>query len=650
MKDLFKKFRVDDPFFNGYEQLIKEVVIPYQEQILHDQQDVGEKSQAIGNFELAAKKLESGAVDQDFYGMVFQDSDVAKWLEAAAYSLQLFPDPDLEKRCDDIIDLIGRAQWEDGYLNTYFTVKSPELRWTNLQLAHELYCAGHMMEAAVAYYDVTGKSVLLDIMSRMGEHIYQRFIVEKAEGYPGHPEVELALLRMYEATGNDHFKILADHFIDVRGVDTRFYDKEREKNDWSPWGNTAPANYAYSQAHEPVRDQKDAVGHAVRAVYLYAAMAEAALVNGDDELKESCQTLWKSIENKRMYVTGSIGSAYEGEAFTEDYHLPNDTAYAETCAAIGLIFFGRRMLELDTNSKYADVMERALYNSVLPGMQLDGTKFFYVNPLEAIPGISGKAVTHRHALPTRPNWFACACCPPNVARLLPSIGRYAWGLKDGTVFSHLFVGGELTIDDQDLQGVQGQEDNKGGVIKLESDLPFGKALRYVFKPHGHKMTMTLAIRMPYWSEHTIIHKDGHVVDCLVKDGYAYIQGDFTEDTLISVDFDLEAKMVYANPKIPSNSNKVAVMRGPLIYCAEGVDNGNRVINLNIMEDTPFETKESQDFKGVINLEAKGLVREISDDLYSFEKPEVKETVINLVPYYTWSNRGLGEMRVWLPYS
>ncbi len=649
MKDLFKNFKVDDPFFNGYEQLVKNVVIPYQEEILHDREDVGEKSQAIGNFELAVKKLESGDIDQEFYGMVFQDSDVAKWLEAAAYSLQLFPDRDLEQRCDELIDLIGRAQWEDGYLNTYFTLKSPDLRWTNLQLAHELYCAGHMMEAAVAYYDVTGKEELLNIMSRMGEHMYDRFITKKAEGYPGHPEVELALLRMYQATGNDHFKILADHFIDVRGVDTKFYDKEREKKDWSPWGNTGPANYEYSQAHQPVREQKDAVGHAVRAVYLYAAMAEAALMNDDEGLKESCKALWKSIENKRMYVTGAIGSAYEGESFTEDYHLPNDTAYGETCAAIGLIFFGRRMLELDINSKYSDVMERALYNSVLPGMQLDGSKFFYVNPLESIPGISGKSVTHKHALPTRPNWFACACCPPNVARLLPSIGRYAWGLKENIVFSHLFVGGVLDIDQGQLGSRENQEVDKGGTIKLESGLPFGHELRYSFEPYGEEMSITLAIRMPYWSENTIIRRDGQVIHPLVKDGYAYIQGGFTKDTILTVDLDLRPKMVYSNSKIASNSNKLALVCGPLVYCAEGVDNKGHVLNLSINKDSVIEKVKSPDFEGVINLKVMGLVRETGGALYSFDQPRERETEINLIPYYTWSNRGLNEMRVWLPY-
>jgi uncharacterized protein len=366
-----KYFSVGDSFFGGYEKLIKEVVIPYQEKVLRDEIPGVEKSHAIENFHAAAKILKGETCEEEFYGMVFQDSDVAKWLEAVAYSLVKYPDKELEKRADEVINLIESAQHDDGYLNTYFTVKEQGKRWTNLEEAHELYCAGHMMEAAVAYAQSTGKTKLLNIMSRMADHIYSHFIEEKAKGYPGHPEIELALMRLYEHTRNVKYQELAKHFIDVRGVDHQYFAKESKNRGWTVWGSSG-SNPEYTQSHAPVREQTKAVGHAVRAVYLYTGMADIAINTKEESLKDACKVLWDNIVNCKMYVTGAIGTAYEGEAFTKDYHLPNDTVYGETCASIGLIFFARKMLELEMNSKYADVMERALYNSVLAGMQLDG--------------------------------------------------------------------------------------------------------------------------------------------------------------------------------------------------------------------------------------------------------------------------------------
>lgn len=635
---MLKNFQMDDVFFNQHVRLVKDVVIPYQEKVLKDEADVSEKSRAINNFELAAEKIETGACHQEFYGMVFQDSDVAKWLEAAAYSLNLFPDLELEERCDAIIALIGRAQWKDGYLNTYFTVKEPEKRWTNLEEAHELYCAGHMMEAAAAYYKVTGKSNLLDIMKRMADHMYQHFIVEKAEGFPGHPEVELGLIRLYEATSNENYKTLAMHFVDNRGVDSSYYEKEKKRTDWSVWGGRNTPNLEYSQAHAPVREQNKAVGHAVRAVYLYSGMADVARYTKDPTLINACKTLWNSIVNQRMYITGSIGSAYEGEAFTKDYHLPNDTAYAETCAAIGLIYFARRMLELNPSSEYADIMEKALYNTVLPGMSLDGTKFFYVNPLEVIPGISGESITHRHARPVRPDWFACACCPPNVARLLPSIGRYAWGQTETTVYSHLFVGGTIDL-----------APSIGGKIVLQSSLPYEGAVEYRFLPDEKEMFVNLAIRKPYWSDLMNISLNGKVIDGQLEQGYIYIPRTYSSEDVLKITFDMDIKTVFAHTKINANSQKMAIQRGPLIYCAEGIDNEEHVLSLSIKKDSKKTVLSSDLFGGTKIIQLEGVRKESSTDLYSFTQPKEIDTQITLIPYFLWSNRGLNEMRIWMPY-
>ncbi len=635
---LIKKFQVSDGFWGRYEELVRDVVLPYQEKALNDQIEGAEKSHCIENFRMAAKKIKTGKCDGEFYGMVFQDSDVAKWLEGAAYSLAQKPDADLETRCDAIIDLIGEVQQKDGYLNTYFTVKEPDKRWTNLQEAHELYCAGHMIEAAVAYAECTGKTKLLDIMCRMADHIYEHFIEEGAQGYPGHPEIELALMRLYHSTKEEKYKELALHFINVRGADSEYFIQESRKRDWTVWGAN-PGDKEYAQNQAPVREQTKAVGHAVRAVYLYTGMADAAYTTKDESLAKACRILWDNITQCRMYVTGSIGSAYEGEAFTKDYHLPNDTAYAETCAAIGLIFFSNKMLYLDRNGKYADVMERALYNGVLAGMQLDGTKFFYVNPLEILPGISGEAQTHKHALPVRPKWFACACCPPNVARLLTSISEYAWHEESGTLYSNLFIGGTLDV-----------KERFGGTITVKTAYPYDNIIEYRFAPEQGKMSLSLAVRIPYWSAGTKICINGREADCKVKDGYAYLQGDFGAEDVVTLELDLSVKTVYTSNKVSENTGKAALQRGPLIYCAEGADNENDILSLRLKRGGKITVSEYLPDKlcGIKELYAEGIREEVSDSLYSFDAPKEEPCRITFIPYYAWGNRGLNQMRVWMP--
>jgi len=635
---LVKKFEVKDGFFGRYEKLVKDVVLPYQERALNDQIEGAEKSHCIENFRMAAQKLKTGKCDGEFYGMVFQDSDVAKWLEGAAYSLAQNPDAELEKRCDAIIELIGEAQQKDGYLNTYFTVKEPDKRWTNLQEAHELYCAGHMIEAAVAYAECTGKSRLLEIMCDMADHIYRRFVEEGAEGYPGHPEIELALLRLYRSTKEEKYKELALHFINVRGVNSDYYNQEKEKRKWTVWG-ADPGDKEYTQSAAPVRQQDKAVGHAVRAVYLYTGMADAAMETGDTELAKACETLWNNITQHRMYVTGAIGSAYEGEAFTKDDHLPNDTAYAETCAAIGLIFFSNKMLYLKPNGKYADVMEKALYNCVLAGMQLDGTKFFYVNPLEVLPGISGEAVTHKHALPVRPKWFTCACCPPNVARLLTSVSEYAWHMIPGTLFSNLYIAGTLDLSE-----------SFGGKIRLETAYPYDNKIEYHFEPQREVMSVPLAVRIPSWSEKTRICVNGKEADCEIRDGYAYLHGEFGADDVVTLELDLSVRRIYTSNRVSANTGRAAVQRGPLIYCVEGVDNENDILSLSLKRDGKVTVSEYLPEKlcGIQELYAEGYRETVNEELYSCHAPEKEPCRITLVPYYTWGNRGLNQMRVWIP--
>lgn len=633
-------FQEGGDFLAQRQKLVREVVLPYQYDILNDKLPGVEKSHAIENLRLAARKAAGEDVAGEFYGMVFQDSDVAKWLEAAAYSLAQQENPELERHVDEVVDLLGAAQFPDGYLNSYFTVKEPDRRWTNLQEAHELYCAGHLMEAACAYYEATGKEKFLKIMEKNADCIYDYFMEHCRDGFSGHPEIELALLRLYRASGDKKYLELCEHFVDVRGQSPNYFIGEKERRGWIVWGATGNDAYDtdYTQSTVPVREQKDAVGHAVRAVYLYTAMADLARETGDETLKTACGRLWESITQRQMYVTGGIGSTVLGEAFTVDYDLPNATVYAETCASIGLIFFARRMLELEAKGEYADVMERALYNTVLAGMQLDGKRFFYVNPLEVVPGISGEAVTQKHDLPQRPQWYACACCPPNVARLLSSIGSYAYSVGENTLFAHLYLSG--TVDT-----------GLGYSLSCETGYPHSGGVAYTF--HGAAET-TLALRIPSWSRNTALTVNGEAVELssILHDGYAYLTRSFREGDVIELILDMTPRKVYASAKVPADTGCAAVQRGPLVYCAEGVDNGGDVLSLMLdrdggLREEPFDASL---LCGVTPLLAEGWRVQPMEGLYTDRRPEREKAEIRMIPYYAWGNRGLNQMRVWLPES
>ena len=622
-----KLFKADSSFAGRFQSLVSETVIPYQYKVLCDKVDSATESHVIKNFEDAARVLNGEAPLEGFRGMVFQDSDAAKWLEAAAYSLTVKPDKMLEEKADELIELIASSQDGDGYLNTYYTIKDKEKRWTNLLEGHELYCSGHMIEAGCAYFEATGKRKLLEVCEKNADHIYNVFIENCHEGYPGHPEIELALLRLYEITGTKKYLTLAKHFIDVRGVDSDFYINEVKSRSWSVWGGDG-RNKHYQQSYLPVREQKDAVGHSVRAVYLYTAMAHLASLQNDEELYEACKTLWNSITEKRMYITGGIGSTCHGEAFTEDYDLPSDTAYAETCASIGLMFFSHRMLQNEIKGEYADIMERAFYNTVLAGMESDGKRFFYVNPLEVIPGITQRAVTHHHVLTQRPGWYTCACCPPNVARLVTSIGKYSYGEKGDTAYCHLYSGGEVRF-------------NNGMKLKTETQYPYDFTVKFTIDGNGK-----FAVRVPSWSEETGFTLNGNNITPEIENGYAYFTTKGKSEIIMTLDS--RARIVYPSSKIPTLSGLGAVMRGPLVYCAEGKDNKNDVLSLALSEETKF-TAEKADLHGnMVKLSANGFRRENPTSLYSSKKPVFSEEKLSLIPYYLWGNRGETQMRVWLP--
>lgn len=615
-------------FIGKYQQLIKETVIPYQYSVLCDEAPDTEKSHVVQNFINAGKAVKGEDVGDGFYGMVFQDSDAAKWIEAAAYSLNVCPDPKLEETVDNLIEIIAEAQDSDGYLNTYFTIKDKEKRWTNLLEGHELYCSGHMMEAACAYYEATGKDVLLKVMLKNAEHIYNYFIKDGNEGFPGHPEIELALMKMYRCTGNEICLKLAEHFVNTRGCDTTFYRRERDARNWTVWGNNADDN-DYQQSGKPVRQQTDATGHAVRAVYLYTGMADLASTTGDAELYKACKRLWDSVTKRRMYITGGIGSTVHGEAFSVDYDLPSDTAYAETCASIGLMFFASRMLENEVKGEYADIMERAFYNTVLAGMQLDGKRFFYVNPLEIIPGISGVSPTHRHDLTQRPGWYACACCPPNAARLITSFGKYAYGESSDTAYCHLFADGDVSFEN-------------GVKLKCKTAYPYDFTVNYEIEKGGR-----LALRIPAWSRKTAVYVNGESIAFDALNGYAYLN--LNDGDNVKLELDGTPHFVYASSKIPALTGMTALCRGPLVYCFEGVDNGGDVMSLALKTDSTPEVCGYDDglLSGTVKINVEAIKSEDTDSLYTDTKPAEKQFTASAVPYYTWGNRGENQMRVWM---
>lgn len=631
--------QIQDKFWKEYMELVREHVIPYQWEALNDRIQHAEPSYCIRNFRVAA-----GLEEGEFRGMVFQDSDVYKWLEAVAYSLMWHQDRELEKTADETIDLIAKAQQPDGYLDTYYIINGLEKRFTNLMDNHELYCLGHMTEAAVAYYRATGKRTFLDTAIGYANCVYENLGLEegKIPGYPGHEVAEMALVALYGITKDERHLKLAKYFIDQRGQEPLFFDEECRKSGNRCYWDDTYMQKQYYQAGKPVRDQDKAEGHAVRAVYLYSGMADVASATEDKELFEACEKLWDNIVSRQMYVTGAIGATAHGEAFSFDYDLPNDTAYAETCAAIGLIFFARRMFEITKDSKYTDVMERALFNGVISGMSLDGRKFFYVNPLEVYPEACEKDYHKKHVKPERQKWFGCACCPPNVARLLSSIGSYAFSASQTAVYMNLFMGGEM---DMVLNG------NKNRFC-IETQYPWKNTVKITVS-NEQDTTFTYAVRIPGWCEDFVLTVNGEKTQYTVEKGYAVLNRLWKNGDEICLTMDMPPVLVEANPNVREDIGKVAVMRGPVVYCLEEADNGASLQEI-YLEKEPVFTEEFEEnlLKGVVTLKTRG--KRVSREgwketaLYRPYKGSSYQTQeLKFIPYYAWTNRTPGEMLVWV---
>lgn len=633
-----------DTFWKRYTELIRKEMIPFQWDVLHDKLDIdiakerdddgipSEKSHAIENFKIAAGKKEG-----DHYGWWFQDSDVYKWLESAANSYALNPDEKLLEMMDEVVYLIEDAQEEDGYLSTYYQIKSPELKFRRLFQSHELYCAGHLIEASVAHYKATGDKRLIDVSEKFVDCINKHFGEEegKINGADGHQEIELALIKLYEVTGKEEYVTLSKWFLEIRGQDPEFYTKQLQENiDLGlSKGHVEKVHLEYLQAHKPVLEQEEAVGHAVRLVYMAAAMAEVAAVKKDEKMFKAAKRLWDNVVKKRMYVTGGIGSTVHGEAFTSDFDLPNDSMYCETCASIGLLYFARAMLKNEVDVEYAEIMERTLYNTIISGMALDGKHFFYVNPLEVNPEASRRHPAKSHVKATRPSWFGCACCPPNLARTLTSLNNYVTSVHDNAIYIHLLTDfeGDIELDSQTISLTQTTDISDKGKVTID--------VKGVTEP------VKIYLRLPEWGDTYVLENNTSV-----DKGYAEFI--LNKDREVTMECGLPVHVLESHPLVRNNRGKVAIQRGPFVYCIEGEDNGEN-LHLLTLTDTPVAEAVSDDELGdYVQLKGKGKKQVIKDSwensLYKVrEDATYEEKEITFIPYHMWANRSVGEMMVWV---
>ncbi|MEX2120041.1 MAG: beta-L-arabinofuranosidase domain-containing protein [Pirellulales bacterium] len=556
----------------------------------------------LKNFAVAGKLVEG-----KHEGLLFNDSDVYKVIEGIAYTLAGRRDKKLEARTDEIIDLIAAAQQEDGYLNTYYTLVEPDKRWQNIQYGHELYCAGHLVEAAVAYYQATGKRKLVDVAIRFADHIDSVFGPDKRHETCGHQELELALVKLYRTTGERRYLKLAGFLLDMRGSD----DGRRLFGE-------------YAQDHVPIRRQREVTGHAVRAMYLYSAMADVAAETVDQGLLEALDAIWHDVADRKMYITGGIGPSAHNEGFTVPYDLPNDSAYAETCAAIGMALWNHRMFLMSGDAKYADVLEREVYNGLVSGVSLTGDRFFYVNPL----GSKGQ----HHRVP----WFDCSCCPTNIVRYIPGMGERAYAHRGNTLWTVLYMGGSADIS------------LEGGKVRLtqKTRYPWDGQIVLTVEPE-RSFPFDLHLRVPGWcAEPPRVTVNGKAVEQPTIDrGYLKLSRTWQAGDLVELELPMSVQRVYADPRVAANRGRVALQRGPVVYCLEGADNADRVRGLCLPREARLsESFESDLLGGVVVLRGEALAVSRGEDGELATEP----FNFTAVPYSTWDNRRPGPMVVWLP--
>lgn len=545
----------------------------------------------IRNFENAAKG------EGEHSGIFFDDSDVYKALEGMAYSLINNPDPELEKKADEWIDKFVAAQQPDGYINTFYTLTGLDKRWTNMD-KHEMYCAGHMIEAGVAYFQATGKRKLLDVCIRMTDHMMSQFGPGKRHWVPGHEEIELALVKLYQTTQEQKYLDFAYWLLEERG---HGHGAMGDEGKWDP---------VYYQDIVPVRQLTDISGHAVRCMYLYCGMADVAALKNDTGYIAAIDRLWDDVVHRNMYITGGIGSSRDNEGFTEDYDLLNLDAYCETCASVGMVLWNQRMNQLTGDSKYIDVLERSLYNGALAGISLGGDRFFYVNPLES------KGDHHRQ------EWYGCACCPSQLSRFLPSIGNYIYASSDDALWVNLYIGntGQIRIGETDI------------LLTQETDYPWDGSVKLTIST-SQPLEKEIRLRIPNWCKTYDLSINGKRINVSEEKGYAVIK-DWKSQDVIALDMDMPVEIVAADPHVKENFGKRAIQRGPLVYCMEEIDNPEYFDQIQLSPSTTFQTAFVSDIlNGIKTIKTNGRAQSAT-----------------FIPYYAWDNRKAGKMRVWIPYN
>ncbi len=629
MKNIsYSDVNITDGFWKTKQDINKNVTIP----------TVYERFKNTGRFDAIKCDWRDGEDNEGrVLGHIYYDSDVAKWIEGAAYALQKESNSEITKIIDDAISDIVKNCDENGYYNCHFLVTEKDMRFSNRE-DHELYCAGHLIESAVAYYEATGKRTFLDAMCRYADHIYDVFKVNKTAKFttPGHPEIELALVKLYRSTNKAKYLELSKFFIDSRAekseVDS-FYNNPSKSSDVR-FKDVPRKNYLdkrEKQDHKPVREFDSAEGHCVCCLYLLCAMADIAYETKDEELAQACRRCFSNIVNKKSYITGGVGSIRNGESFGEDYYLPNRTAYSETCAAVSMAFFAHRMLNLDIDSQYADCIERCMYNSIISGISLNGDAFFYENPLEInlkinniqpalLPSFKDfRESVFSHAKTVRQELFSTSCCPPNIMRFIASIGNYIYSYSDDTVYVHQYI--NSTAQSGDIKIEQTTNYPASGKISIKCDT------------NGRK----IALRIPGWCKNFEFDKDFKV-----QNGYAIFDSSCNE---INVIFDMPVVLIRGNKNIHDSAGKIAVMRGPVVYCAEGVDNGSNIWSLKLDKNEKFELCESEFLLPTIHTTAYQYPD--SEQLYSVATDNFEAVPLTLIPYFAFANRGESDMITWI---
>ncbi|HRW08507.1 MAG TPA: glycoside hydrolase family 127 protein [Caldilineaceae bacterium] len=617
----FTNVTIDDSFWSPRIETNRTVTIGYDFQ-------KSEETDRITNFDKAAGRLAG-----DHVGIFFNDSDVFKIIEGAAYSLQVHPDPELDAYLDNLIERIAAAQEADGYLYTARTIAerngTPEklhddregrTRWSQLRVNHELYNVGHLYEAAVAHYLATGKRSLLDVALKNADLVDSVFGPDKKHDVPGHQEIEIGLVKLYGVTGEERYLRLAKFFLDERG---HHEHRPAQINFDNP---------GYMQDHRPVTEQDEAVGHAVRALYMYSGMADVAALTGEQSYIDAIDRIWENVVGKKLYITGGLGARHHGEAFGDNYELPNATAYNETCAAIANVFWNQRMFQLHGDGKYIDVLERSLYNGFLPGVDFRGDKFFYVNPLE----FDGESRFNRDNSRERLGWFNCSCCPTNVVRVFPSLGGYIYAQTDAVLYVNLFIASQTTVTVQET-AVQ---------VTQQTNYPWDGKIRLQVEP-AQRADFTLCLRIPGWAqsapvpsglyyyfsmptERALITVNGDSIAFTVDQGYAHLTRTWHPGDVVELTLPMEIKRVMSHVNVRENDDKVALERGPLVYCAEAIDNGGSVLATPLTDDAVLTAINRPDLLNDVTV----------------IQAQQEGGNITLIPYYAWAHRGIGEMTVW----